>query len=319
MGILGFGLFGEGLLWPAFQKCQRAECVAITKRDSKSAQQKANELGIPHGVGYANLDEFFAIPELEAVFIATPNSMHLADCLASFKAEKHVLLEKPMAMNSRECEQIISTARASECKLMIAHCLRYNTTVNYVRDLVDSGALGKLVTCTADFTSNAMQSSRPWKLDKKLAGGGAAFDLGVHMIDTLRYLIDERIVETRYLRNPRNLQKKDVDFVSSFLVQFESGVIGRVNSTYIGSRNTYLEVTGENGYIRAFDWQPNSARVRIEQEINGEFERTIVDNEDMYVKEIDDFADAILNDSPIPIPGQTGLENQWIIDLANRG
>lgn len=316
-GILGFGLFGEYRLIPGFEKADSAEIISLTKMDGAAARAKAKKYGIPHGFSYNNLSEFLALEEMDAVFIASPNHVHIHDAISCFEAGKHVLLEKPMAMNAEECERIIKSAEKNDCKLMIAHCLRYNKTVNYFKTMIDGGKVGEIVSGTCDFLSEGHKSRRTWKFNKEMAGGGAAFDLGVHVVDTLRYLLDSEVKDAHCVKFPDPIDDTQVDLVATFLLNFANGAVGRCLSSFMGKRNLFLEIFGRKGYIRAYDWNHNFDDIRIEQEIEGDFKRFTIRNDDMYTNEIEDFCAALRGEQEVGVTGTDGLINQKIIDMVN--
>ncbi|MFX0100652.1 MAG: Gfo/Idh/MocA family protein [Candidatus Hodarchaeota archaeon] len=318
IGIMGFGAFSERRLIPAFEKSKHAEIFAISKRNPGKARARADHFGIPHAYAYSDKQGFLNTPGLDAVFIASSNNVHLADTQDCLKAGKHVLLEKPMGMNAAECEQMVEAAEKAGKELMIAHCLRYNKTVNHVKEIVDSGELGELISGKCDFFSDGRASARSWKYDKGVAGGGAAFDLGVHMVDTMRYITGLQVLNTFCLAIPRNRGENDVDEVASFMLEMDKEFTAICVSSFRGTRKLLLEFFGEKGYVRAYDWNENGQKIRVESDIGREFKQYEVQNGDMYSLEIDDFCRCIRGEIENPIPGSEGLINQRIIDLVNR-
>lgn len=313
---MGFGLFAEGSLFPAVARCKAVELVAITKRREQDAVEKARALGIDHA--YATGDgRFLSDPGIDAVFVATPNVSHHDDVTRALAAGKHVIVEKPMAMNAAECQDMIDVARRHYRALMVAHCLRFNTTVAHVKSLVEGGTLGRLLAVTCDFMSQGRASKRAWKYDMGVAGGGAAFDLGVHLVDTIRHLAGGRLREARVIAEPARRGPGHVDELAAFTVSFDNGVVGRATASYEGPRHTFLEAYGTRGYARAFDFQPANVPVQVESEIDGTLDRYTIQNEDHYALEMDAFAWAIANGRPVPIPGEEGLANQRVIDLVS--
>jgi predicted dehydrogenase len=327
--IIGSGIFSETHLFQAFKRTKNAKLLAITKKNLDAAQTQATKYGIPLAYVTDPLSEVLANPDIDAVYIATPNHRHKDDTIAALKAGKHVLLEKPMAMNAKECEEMIAVSHATGKRLMIAHNLRFNTTVNYLKSMMDSGKLGNIVHLTADFYSDGRKSVRSWKYDKKIAGGGAAFDLGVHLIDTLRYLVGRKISRIESLAKYESELGKpspdaplslawQVDSVVSYLLEFEGNILGRATATFEGPRLTYLEVLGTKACVRAYDWNNTDSDVRVEVYNGKDIQLKMIHNEDNYALEIDAFAQGILTNSPVPVPGEDGLINQRYIDLVNK-
>jgi glucose-fructose oxidoreductase len=316
-GILGFGAFAERRLVPGFAHSSLAEIVALAKRDARKARERADQFKIQHAYSYAEMAEFLQTPGMEAVYVASANNVHAADTIACLKAGKHVIVEKPMAMNAAECEKMIVAAKKYKKELMVAQCLRYNRTVEHVKELVASGKLGKPVTGKCDFHSDGSKSTRTWKYDAGVAGGGAAFDLGVHVVDTMRYITGLTIKRARCSVLPRQRAPNGVDDVATFLLDFDGDFIATCESSFRTKRNLLIEVFGEKGYVRAYDWNENFRKVRVETEIEEKFSRYEVENMDMYAAEIDAFCRCIRGEKPNPIPGIEGLVNQKVIDLVN--
>ncbi len=316
-GILGFGAFAERRLIPGFTHSDRTELVAVAKRDAGKARERADHFKIPHAYSYAEMAGFLLTPGMEAVYVASANNVHMADTIACLKAGKHVIVEKPMAMNAAECERMMAAAKEYGKELMVAQCLRYNNTIGHVKQLVTSGQLGKPVTGKCDFHSDGSKSTRAWKYDLGIAGGGAAFDLGVHVIDTMRFITGLAIKQARCSVLPRERRPNGVDDVATFLLDFDGEFIATCESSFRTKRNLLLEVFGEKGYVRAFDWNENFRKVRVETEIEEKFSRYEIENGDMYAAEIDDFCKCIGGEIPNPVPGVEGLVNQRVIDLVN--
>src|SRR6056297_699124 len=126
-GIIGFGIFGEKRLIPGFQGSDLGNLIAISKTSKDAALQKAKEYGISEENAYDSVPELLKNDEIEAVFIATPNNLHKKHTIMAAEAGKNIILEKPMAMNAKECEEMLSACEHQGVKFMIAHCMRYNS------------------------------------------------------------------------------------------------------------------------------------------------------------------------------------------------
>jgi predicted dehydrogenase len=318
-GIIGFGRFAERSLLPAFKESKHTELIALTKRDLEEALEKARKYEIPLAYSSSDIPAMLKNPEIEAVYIATPNKFHHKDAVSALQAGKHVILEKPMALSAAECKDIVENAKVSGTKLMIAHCFRFNSSIQYVKKIIDDGKLGNLVMGTADFMTTGRDSTRSWKYNKNKAGGGASFDLAIHVIDILRYLNSSSPVESvREIHWPDPLPENYVDEFAFFTMSFKNGFVGRATGSFFGPRHTCLEIYGTDGLIRAFDWHIVGRKVDIIKEIDGKMQEYTVTNDDHYRKQIDAFAECIINDTPVPVSGEEGLINQKIIDLVNK-
>ena len=192
---------------------------------------------------------------------------------------------------------------------MVAHCYRFNSAIQYVKKIVEDGKIGNVVMGTADFMSTGRASTRSWKYNKEMSGGGASFDLAVHMIDILRYLNPVSLKNVSQVHWPDPLPDNYLDEFATFTMNFENGFVGRATGSFFGPHHTCLEVYGTVGFIRAFDWHIPWRKVEIMREIEGRVQTYEVTNDDHYRIQIDAFAESIINDSPVPISGDEGLIN----------
>ena len=159
-GIAGFGLHAVRRLMPGFAQAKNCTVTALTRRDADRARESANEFGIPHA--FTSTAEMCASPDVDAVFIATPDAMHLADVLDAVRYGKPVLVEKPMAMNAGEAQQMVEAARSAGVMLGVAHVMRFEESVRWFRERIQSGAIGKPVLARAAFVAPLLQSARTW-------------------------------------------------------------------------------------------------------------------------------------------------------------
>ena len=186
-GIIGFGRFAEKAIAPAIRRARNSAVVALQKRSAEEARKKADECSIP--LAFGSVDELVRHPDIDAVFIVSANSAHCPETLAAAKAGKHVMVEKPMALNVREAELMIAACAEGGVKLMVGHMVRLSPVVRRVRELIVAGRIGSVKAARAEFIYDARVSHRTWLIDRAVAGGGPVYDVGVHCIDTLRYVL----------------------------------------------------------------------------------------------------------------------------------
>jgi predicted dehydrogenase len=165
-----------------------AELVAAANWREPSLRRLAGRHGIPR----VTIDwrDLAADPHLDAVVVATPNALHAPPAIAFLEAGKHVLVEKPMAPTVAEADAMVAAARGSGAFLMVAHCWRFHPDVRALRARVEAGELGQIVK-TRGYGVHARWGPSGWFTDPALAGGGALLDMGVHAIDTTRYLLGD--------------------------------------------------------------------------------------------------------------------------------
>jgi predicted dehydrogenase len=230
-----------------------AELVAASSWREPSLARLAER----HGIGRTTTDwrELAADPDVDAAVIGTPNALHAPQAVAFLEAGKHVLVEKPMARNLEEADAMLAAVVRSGARLMVAHCWRFHPDVLALRARVAAGELGEVVK-TRGYGVHAGWGPSGWFTDPELAGGGALVDMGVHAIDTTRFLLGDPLpvrvfatVATRYGDYP-------VDDDAIVLVSWSNGTNSIVESgwwqPHLGGLEADTELYGTGGYSRVW-------------------------------------------------------------------
>jgi predicted dehydrogenase len=317
-GIIGFGYFAEKAIAPAIVKSATSQLVAVQKRSLAAAKGKAAQYGIPKA--FDSVEALVADPDIDAVFIGSANATHHPETLLAARAGKHVLVEKPMAMNVMEAQQMVDVCREQKVRLMVGHMLRLSPLVNRIREVVKEGRLGALVRAHAEFFFDAGTSQRTWIYDRKIAGGGPVFDIGVHCLDALRYVLDDEVKAVRSTLDPTPTAER-TEATAQLALRFSRGTVGSVYCSFIAPlRGSAIVIMGDKGILSARDFTSSNKTLRLSIAHNGETnpqehsEEIIVP--DLYVREIDMFSNSILSNTDPPLSGENGLENQRILDTA---
>jgi len=311
-GIIGLGSFGEKRLIPGFVKAQNAELVAIYKRDFSSARQKAQQFDIP--LAYDSIPALLAEKEVDAVFIATPNNLHLPQTIQAAMAGKHVLVEKPMGLSVSECEQMIQACHKAQVHLMVGQSQRFLNVVQRTREIVQSGELGNIIFAKTHYTFHVERSPRTWVWDKAVAGGGPVFDLGVHCIDLMRHVLNQDVIGARSFLSPPGINPRNqVEKAAVVALQFQKGTLGSMLCGYNADFRTHFEFRGEIGAIWAENFTQFDQEVVLHNQREDHDEWETIYNEDPYAAEIDAFSSVIRNQLDNPVPGEEGAKNQAII------
>ncbi|PYV85182.1 MAG: gfo/Idh/MocA family oxidoreductase [Acidobacteria bacterium] len=315
-GITGFGLHAVKRLMPGFARAKKCSVIALSRRNMVAALESAAAYKIPHA--FDSVAKLAASPEVDAVLVTTPNSLHLADVLAAIEGGKHVLCEKPMAMNAEECRQMVEAARKRGVLLGVAHVFRFNHSVLRFREMVAEGEIGRPIFARSEFSFLANpEHPRKWLYDSAVAGAGPIFDIGVHCIDALRFILNDEVV--RVSASAQSDERSgDVESAATLTLKFSKGAIGTVLVSYRADYRTPLEIIGEAGVLSA----DNALNVEHPIEIllrRGEKTETgTVSNQSVYAQQVDAFSEAIEGKSRFPIPGEEGWQNQEILDAAMR-
>jgi predicted dehydrogenase len=315
-GILGFGLHAVRRLMPGFALAHNSRVTALSRREIETARVSAAEYKIPHF--FTSGAELCRSPEVDAIFVSTPNNAHLKDVLLAIDARKPVLCEKPMAMNAGECRQMVDAARRAGVLLGIAHVFRFEPSVASLRRRIAAGQIGQPVFARSEFSYPAQTHPRKWLFDPAISGGGPITDVGVHCIDTLRYILQDEVIGVT-ARGGSSDYSRGLETAALISLEFSRGTLGSVAVSTRAEYRTPLEIVGDTGVLRADDALNVEHPIELELRRGGKVvESETVTNIDAYARQVDAFSDAIEGKGDFPVPGEEGWQNQEILDAAYR-
>ncbi|HIE09463.1 MAG TPA: Gfo/Idh/MocA family oxidoreductase [Armatimonadetes bacterium] len=258
MSELGVGIVGYGFIGKVHAYCHKAmwfyydpvplktRLVAVCTARPETAE-RAKEHG---GFEFATTDyrELVEHPQVEIVHCCTPNKFHREVCVAALEAGKHVYCDKPLAMNVREAEEMVRAAERSGKVHMVTFQYRFIPAILRAKELVEEGRVGEVVTFRAAYLhSGYLDPERPmsWRLRRELAGGGALFDLGSHVIDLVHFLLGPirrvfAVLKTFVTERPVSpgspeRAKVEVDDWAQLLVELEGGAVGTIEASRVAT------------------------------------------------------------------------------------
>ena len=316
--IVGLGRISMNEFMPGVQISKNSKLVALVSGHRDKAERVADQYGISHKAiyDYTNYDQIAHNPEIDAVYIALPNGMHAEYTIRAAKAGKHVLCEKPMANTVAECEQMIAACRAADRKLMIAYRLQYEPNTLNAIHLLRQGYAGKLLELDCAFGFNMKPGE--WRLNKKLAGGGPLYDVGIYCINASRYLTGEEPVSVQGYSTviDHDGRFNEVEENVAWTMRFPSGVVSNCltsyGSNFVGSRARVIGTTGTLEMNPAYNYSGLHFVGRSES--GGERDFSILDpNPQQFAREADHLAECILENKEPKSDGQEGLRDMKII------
>jgi predicted dehydrogenase len=316
-GIIGFGLHAVKRLMPGFALAADCRVVALSRSDLYKARESARAYNIP--LAFDSAEELCRHPQVDAVFVATPNACHLQDVLLAIRYGKPVLCEKPMAVNAEECREMVEAARAAKVLLGVAQVFRFEESTARLREHVSAGKIGRPIFARSEFSFFAgPEHPRTWIRDRALSGGGPIADVGVHCVDALRFILQDEVrkVSARAISDP---DSGDIEAAATMTLEFSRGTLGVVTVSFRAEYRTPIELVGDEGTI----WADNALNVeypiRLEMRCDGAIvEAETVSNKFAYARQVDAFAAALDGKSAFPVPGEDGWQNQEILDAAYR-
>lgn len=253
-GIIGCGDVCEKKSGPSFYKIEYSNLEAVMRRD----QDKVKDYAMRHKVDkyYTDADLLIADPQVDAVYIATPPNTHMQYAIKAMQAGKPVYVEKPMGMNSAECEEMIRVSEATNQKLFVAFYRRALPYFLKVKELLESEVIGNVLTVEvkqyrSPRVSDLTSSDHTWRVNKDIAGEGYFYDLAPHTLDILDFLLGEITDAKGFSANLG--QFYEVKDTISAILKFKSGVIGSGRWCFVTSVQTDVDsiiITGTKGEIR---------------------------------------------------------------------
>jgi predicted dehydrogenase len=313
-GILGFGHHGEKRLAPAFTATKESRLAGIWRRDQAKARENAQQYGIERV--FSTPEELCASADIDAVFVASPDALHHDHSLLAFQHGKHVLCEKPLAMNTAEAEEMLRAAQEAKLAFGVAQNFRYNRSVERMRELVREGAIGHAVFGSAHFCFLAERSPRQWIYDAAMACGGPIGDVGIHAIDALRFVLDQEVtaVSTLAQQDPAS---DGLEASAALTLHFDEGALASVQVSFRARYRTLLEITGSDGLLNAESGLTVDRPVEVVHRQEGRVVSTeVISNADAYSRMLDAFALAAQGRGTYAANGEDALKNQRVLDAA---
>jgi xylose dehydrogenase (NAD/NADP) len=287
-GILSTANIGRAAVIPAIQASRNGQAVAVASREAQKARDFAEKMGIP--TAYASYEALLEDPEIDAVYIPLPNSLHCEWVIKAAQAGKHILCEKPMALNAAQCLEMDSVAREHRVLLMEAFMYRFHPRTEKVIELVRAGEIGKLSMIQSSFT---FKLNRPdnFRLRADL-GGGSLMDVGSYCVNICRTLAGEEPEEVQAVAHWAN---SGVDDQMMGSMRFVSGLMAQFNSALNLSRCEHYVVLGVNGNLQVpAAFLPGKKEVLIHEFLDQEATSHLISGCDEYQCMVEHFANCVL-------------------------
>lgn len=313
--VLGYGHHAEYRLLPAFAKCDTSKLIGFWRRDPAKAAAASAATGLK---AFSSREELCASQDIDVIFVTSPDAAHLRDVELAFAHGKAVLCEKPLAMSAAEAEGMIRASQRAGAAFGVAHNFRFNPSIQYMRDRVAAGDIGVPRTAHAEFNYPALNSKRAWITDPLLAAGGPIGDVGVHCIDTLRFVLgtDVHSVSTAAVRDAFS---GPLEASASLQLELADDALASVNVSARALYRTVVEVVGSEGVLLAENAMSVDFPVNVSLRKKGmHVETKTFNNGDAYTRMIDNFARAVRGEEAFLCTGEDGLHNQRVLDAAYR-
>ncbi|MHA4068682.1 Gfo/Idh/MocA family protein [Bacillus cereus] len=321
VGIIGCGSIAQHRHLPEYEANPYVQIVAVCDSNKKRAKKIANNYGVNM---YTDYNELINCEELDAVSVCTPNHLHASISIAALQAGIHVLCEKPMATSKADAEMMIGAAEKSGKKLMIGHNQRFVASHQKAKQLIKSGAIGKIYSFRTAFGHSgpenwSVDGKESWFFKKEEAFLGAMGDLGVHKADLIRYILNEEITEVGAFVETSAKTFSNVDDCAVCILKSESGIIGTLAASwsYVSKEDNSTIIYGEKATLRLEDDPTNSLIIQykngevVKYELNKIQSNATVGQSNSHV--IEQFVVSILSDKEPLINGVDGMKSLEVI------
>ena len=251
--LVGTNGYARRACAPAFAEVGLAHLTAVASSDSSRARAFADEFAVPAAT--ANLAELGESAQVDAVWIASPSYLHYEHGSAMLSAGKHVLLEKPLALTSREAWEMVSIAEARSLVLATGYQARYVPAHLRMKELLAEGAIGEPVLARTFYGMHRTGPPRTWRQHRESARWGTLADIGTHHLDLLRMLLGDVEMATGITTR---LDGRETEDTAAALLRFVSGAVGTLTaSSVVGAPSTVVEIQGTGGSLLATGTSPD--------------------------------------------------------------
>ena len=313
VAIMGLGSYGTRVA-EAMETCKLAKLTGLISGTPAKIRDWQQKYDIPEKNCY-NYESFDALknnPDIDAVYVITPNALHREQVIRVARAGKHAICEKPMAINAAEGQEMIDACNKAQVKLLVGYRMHFEAKTLEIIRLRNEGAFGNVLFFQG-LSGFRIGNPNQWRLDKKLSGGGAMMDIGIYSVNGARYMIGEEPVwvTAQETKNDSEKFKQGIDETIQFQMGFPGGAVASCLSTYSMNNLDRFFLNGDKGFA---EMQPSTGYGPIKGRTHqGELTHPHVTHQTV---QMDEMASIILqNKKPVvPVDGEEGLKDLKIID-----
>ncbi|WP_295673159.1 Gfo/Idh/MocA family oxidoreductase [uncultured Mucilaginibacter sp.] len=313
VAIMGLGSYGERVA-EAMRSCKKAKLVGVISGTPSKIKTWQSRYDIPakNCYNYENFDAIKNNPDIDAVYVITPNGLHHDEVIRVAKAGKHAICEKPMAINAKEGQEMVDACKAAGVKLLVGYRMHFEPKTLEVIRMRKAGEFGK-IKFFQGLCGFTIGDPTQWRLNKQLSGGGSMMDIGIYAINGSRYMIGEDPiwVTAQETKTDRVKFKEGIDETIQFQFGFPSGATASCLSTYAMNNLDRFFLDGTDGFA---DMQPSTGYGPIMGRTHkGELIQPITTHQTV---QMDEMAAIIFEGKQpvVPIDGDEAVKDLKLID-----
>ncbi len=313
VAIMGLGSYGTRVA-EAMQSCNKAKLVGAISGTPSKIKEWQSKYNIPEKncYNYENFESIKNNQDIDAVYVITPNALHHDQVIQVAKAGKHVICEKPMAVNAKEGQEMIEACKKANVKLLVGYRMHFEPKTLEIIRMRKEGEFGKVLFFQG-LCGFEIGDPNQWRLNRQLAGGGAMMDIGIYAINGSRYMVGEEPiwVTAQETKNDHKKFKEGIDETIQFQLGFPGGAVASCLSTYSMDNLDRFFLNAGKGFA---ELQPSTGYGPIKGRTNkGELNQPHVTHQTI---QMDEMAGIILDGKQpiVPVDGEEGLKDLKIID-----
>lgn len=311
--VVGLGHIAQTAVLPAFANAKRNSVLtALVSDDATKLRELGERYDVKHTFTYDEYDACLKSGEVDAAYIALPNTMHCEYAVRAAEAGVHVLCEKPMATTEEECEKMIHTAETSNVRLMIAYRLHFEAANLRAIELAQSGELGDLRIFQSLFTLNVKEGNI--RLEEEL-GGGTLWDIGVYCINAARYVFrDEPIEVFAFSASSGERRFTEVDEMTGALLRFPNERLASFITNFGVAEISSFRLVGTKGDLLVEPAYDYAGKLVHKLTVDGKTTKKSFSPRDQFAPELIYFSDCIKSDREPEPSGLEGLADVRIVE-----
>ena len=309
IALVGLGYYSRDLLSPALLKTSETYLAGIVTGSSEKAKTWSEKYKIPEKniYNYSNFDEIADNEDIQIVYIVLPNSMHREYTIRAAAAGKHVICEKPMALNADECRDMIAACKDYKVKLSIGYRMHFEPNTQEIMKMGQENVFGQVrqITGGAGFY---MTNFNNWRMKQDM-GGGAMMDMGVYPLNAARYITGKEPVSvSAQTFNNRPDIFTEVDEITSYQLEFPEGIIASLITGFNANYN-HIRDTAKKGWFRLDPFSSYGG-------IKGTCSKGPINFPEInqQAKQMDEFSLSIRDSTPLRVTGEEGLKDMIVVD-----
>lgn len=315
--VVGLGWIAQEAVLPAFKHAEEnSELTALVSDDPTKLRELGEKYGVKNLFSYDEYDTCLRSGQIDAVFIALPNSLHREYTVRAAEAGIHILCEKPIANTSADAEAMIAAAASANVRLMIAYRLHFEEANMKAVEIAQSGELGGLRFFNA--VNSQQVESGNIRLDKELSGGPLE-DMGIYCLNAARYIFRAEPIEVMaFAASTDNPRFDEVHETISVIMRFPEERLATFTTGFGMSDTSWFQVTGTKGDLRVEPGFSFHGDLKHYLTVDGKTKTSTFGSRDQFTVELIQFSDAVLKNVPVEPSGEEGLVDIRIIEAIHR-